>query len=262
MIERVGLFVFSGTGNSLWVAKELAKDLPNCEILQIPSADPKRSLDFTHIGIVTPVHMWGPPLLVSQFVRKIPDKREQYQFAVAVNAGQVANTLVILNTDIQSTGGQFSAGFALQMPSNYIMWHGAIPKSEQEALFDKCKARLPAIVQCVRQRVVRPLERGPLWQRVLLSGVGHRISTPHVAKMAKSFTVNNDCIHCGICTKICPTQNIEDDGKTLHWGKNCTQCLACLQWCPATAIEFDDKTAGKKRYHHPEISPTELMQRA
>jgi MinD superfamily P-loop ATPase len=58
---------------------------------------------------------------------------------------------------------------------------------------------------------------------------------------------------------VCQVENIEmKDGKPT-WLHHCEQCLACLQWCPQEAIQVGRKTEGRKRYHHPEITASDLM---
>ena len=61
------LFYFTGTGNSLYVAKQI-EDNP----ISIPQAIHNDSLDFSadRIGIVTPVYGHEVPPMVKEFLRK------------------------------------------------------------------------------------------------------------------------------------------------------------------------------------------------
>ncbi|MCK5132210.1 MAG: EFR1 family ferrodoxin [Candidatus Sabulitectum sp.] len=76
----------------------------------------------------------------------------------------------------------------------------------------------------------------------------------------RKFTLNETCNSCGICEKVCQVGNIEMKNGKPNWLHSCEQCLACLQWCPQEAIQVGRKTAGRKRYHHPEIKASDLMQ--
>ena len=40
------------------------------------------------------------------------------------------------------------------------------------------------------------------------------------------------CVSCGICTKICPVDNIQSTSSGAVIGPRCSRCLACLHWCP------------------------------
>ena len=73
------------------------------------------------------------------------------------------------------------------------------------------------------------------------------------------FSINESCVGCGLCDKICPVNNIEIvDGKPqfLH---HCDHCLGCLNLCPQDAINWKDKTVGKKRYKNSHVTVKELI---
>lgn len=73
----------------------------------------------------------------------------------------------------------------------------------------------------------------------------------------KKFYANDNCIGCGICKKVCNTQNIKLDVKPI-WGENCNQCLACINLCPVKAIQYGKGTEKKGRYKNPNININEL----
>jgi ferredoxin len=75
----------------------------------------------------------------------------------------------------------------------------------------------------------------------------------NISLITKGYNVNNSCIGCGICQKICPVKNIEIVNKRPIFNNKCEQCLACIQYCPQQAINYKDKTQERKRYKNPEI---------
>lgn len=78
--------------------------------------------------------------------------------------------------------------------------------------------------------------------------------------MMNSFVVTRDCNGCGVCEKICPTQNIEiKDGRAVH-GKTCAACYACMHWCPAFATKLKFRPLRrKKQYTHPEVALRDIV---
>ena len=76
---RTRLFYFSGTGNSLKIAHDIAGNIEDSEIVHIEKAI-NRDLKFTdeNVGIIYPVYMMGLPLIVADFVKKIPLTRDNY----------------------------------------------------------------------------------------------------------------------------------------------------------------------------------------
>ena len=93
------IFYYTGTGNSLWTARRLASLLEEAQCVSMKRCtDVKIACGAQRIGLVFPVHIWGVPPPVVEFVRRLNVNTSQYLFAMAVNAGQVAATLIQLQS--------------------------------------------------------------------------------------------------------------------------------------------------------------------
>jgi ferredoxin len=256
---KTDLFYYTGTGNSLWVARILATALGAAEIIpisRITGKSPDEGADA--VGIIFPVHMWGLPRRVIALVDALARDPSRYYFAVAVNAGQVAATLLQLKKLMQSKGLSLSTGFEIAMPSNYIPWGGPGPEEKRTGRFEAARVKLEAIAAAVANREAAPVERGPLWQNVLFTLL-NGLAYSHVPGMDKSFWVDEKCNACGICKTICPCGNIDLRPDKPTWLHHCEQCLACIQWCPQEAIQFGKKTPRYERYHHPEVTLQDMI---
>lgn len=251
MSPAATIYYFSGTGNSLWTAQQIAKELSGARI--VPMTAPVDGGDAGVLGFVFPVHMWGLPRRVIEFVDNLKIDPSTYCFAVAVNAGQVSRTLVQLRNRLARRGLSLSLGRSVVLPSNYIPWGG--PGSD-ESIREKIRSAqttIREVVRAVRDRETAAMDQGPLWQRILFTAI-YRMSFSHVSTMDRKFFSEDSCTGCGVCVKICPAKNIRlADGRPV-WGGHCEQCLACLQWCPEQAIQYGPKTKAYKRYHHPEVT--------
>jgi len=75
----------------------------------------------------------------------------------------------------------------------------------------------------------------------------------------KKFNVNDDCIGCSICEKICLVKNIKLSGKRPIWNGDCVDCMACINNCPRNAINIGKSTIKKNRYKNPYIKLEELL---
>jgi len=122
---KTDLFFTTGTGNSLWAARTVADELSNAELIPMlwAAGNPVQS-QADAVGIIFPVHIWGLPQQVITFVNALAIDTSKYYFALAVNAGQVAATLLQLKKIMKSRWLFLSSGFDIVMPSNYIPWGG------------------------------------------------------------------------------------------------------------------------------------------
>ena len=255
------LYVYTGTGNSLWIARRLALELKEAAIEFIPFLTRDFKVEADRVGIIFPVHIWGLPAHVIRFINYLQVKPETYLFALGVNAGQPAATLLQLQKLLSSRGRSLAVGYSFVMPSNYIPWGGPGPIENQQRLFSEAQERVKAIAGTILRGERKAVDRGPLWQNIILSWM-NRISFRSVRKMDKKFWVDDKCNDCGICSKVCPAGNIEMINEKPSWLHRCEQCLACLQWCPQEAIQYGKKTANYPRYHHPEVVLKDILDQA
>jgi ferredoxin len=254
---KTHIYYFSGTGNSLNVARLLAEELGDCEIRFIPEVIGKE-LDpsFDRIGFVFPVYGWGLPLIVRDFLKKV--RTDKYTFAVANYGGRPAGTLAQAERILKDNGTELKCSMGLRMPDNCIIISGAQPAEKRDEILRNARARvreIAAVIKDGRQCV----ERGSSIENWLLSGVMYGKAEGKFRTNDSAFKVDDRCKSCGSCVKICPVNNITlSDGRP-QWHHKCEQCLACLHWCPGEAIQIGNKTTKKKRYRNPSVSREDMI---
>jgi ferredoxin len=258
---KIRLYVYTGTGNSLWIARQLALELKEATLEFMPNLSRDLKVEADGVGIIFPVHIWGLPNHVVQFINHLQAKPETYFFALAVNAGQPAATLLQLQKLMSTRKWSLALGYSIVMPSNYIPWGGPGPIDTQQRLYREAQEKLKAIAGPILRGERKKVDKGPLWQNILFSWI-YKMSFRSVHKLDKNFWVDNKCNSCGICLKVCPASNIEMINERLAWLHRCEQCLACLQWCPQEAIQYGKKTVNYQRYHHPEVILEDMLEQA
>jgi ferredoxin len=261
MVMKTTIFYFTGTGNSLKIAKDIASQLGDTALVPVQKAI-KETVDLSadRIGLVFPVYMWGMPSIVAEFARKMKTGKEKYVFAVATYGGTPGGTLLNLSRALKENGARLSAGFGIQMPGNYIPLYGALPEGKQKKEFAKAAEKVKQFVDIIRMcGSCKPKTSGFLFNTVL--SLVYKVSMPRIHKMDKSFIALDSCTTCGICYQVCPVENIKIENGKPVWLGQCEQCMACIQFCPVEAIQYGKKTEGKKRYHHPEIKLSEIKNR-
>jgi formate hydrogenlyase subunit 6/NADH:ubiquinone oxidoreductase subunit I len=62
----------------------------------------------------------------------------------------------------------------------------------------------------------------------------------HVSLASKEITIDEDiCVHCGLCTGVCPTEalNLDPESFKLNFTRSrCIVCEQCIPTCPVQAI--------------------------
>jgi Pyruvate/2-oxoacid:ferredoxin oxidoreductase delta subunit len=63
--------------------------------------------------------------------------------------------------------------------------------------------------------------------------------------------VNDSCVRCAICYRVCPADNIRVTGLGVQFSDHCEVCYACLHNCPMNAIHMpDEKSTARFRNEH------------
>ncbi len=255
------IIYFTGTGNSLAVARHLAEKLDQTDITSaakmIGLPDPK--LDTETCGFIFPVYCQDAPEILRRLVGRIQLPANAYVYAIATHNGDVGYSHFTLDRILRKNGQRLQAGFAVLMPGNSITpFNSTNSDEETQRRINAAAARIQEIAEDVIKKASLPFE-GSGSLRKHLKGLRNMFRHKVIYKVPQNFWVNDDCNHCGFCIRICPENNIRDDSKTLSWGKHCQMCQACIHWCPMSAVQNGSGTHERKRYHHPDVSIADMF---
>lgn len=256
------IFYFTGTGNSLAVAKDIANELEDSELISIPAViNGEIKSNNPSIGLVFPVYMWGIPNMVVDFVNKLDLAPDQYVFAVTTCAGQPGETLIQLKRILQKKNSDLHAGFAVREASNTIQSDIIFIKiarliERNEKITKSGVERLEGIIEAIKNKKEHEPETSSLllnkFGKIVYKGGMSRINT-----MGK-FWADENCNLCLNCGRICPSNNIEIYDDKPYWNQNCEFCQACVQWCPKEAIHIEREDLNR-RYHNPAIKLKDMI---
>ena len=254
------LYYFSGTGNTLMLARLLAKELDDAEIINIVSCKEPVVPEADAVGILFPVYAFGLPKIMRDFVNnKLEIAENTYVFSLTNFAGAgAAAASKQLKSLLFLKGVKLNARFWVPMPSNYIPFGGAESQQKQNKRFLSAADRIKKIAEIIKKQPENYFykrNRIPLF----IANICNNMFIKSCGKDAKKFYVNGKCNGNGICAKICPTNNIKMVEGNPVWGSNCEQCMACLQWCPYGAIQIRGVPENRPRYHNPGIEIEDLI---
>lgn len=250
------IYFFTGTGNSLKVAKDIAKELPDCDLVAIhKGVETQIPYDLERIGFVFPAYYWGLPAMVADFMRNthFPEQGSTYLFAVATYGGMPGNAISLAGALLLEKGIRLNYGAGIRMFANAVTHYNMSKRVDK--ITRKSDKKVLTVVGNIKNRKARHMPSiNKLIYRPYLNSIGRIHTTDN------GFNVSSDCISCGICRDVCPAKNITLENRKPVFHHQCESCLACIQHCPKRAINFKDKTQNRRRYTHPQIGHKEISQ--
>ena len=234
--RRVVLY-FTGTGNCLYVARQLAGK--EGEILSIPQLvkEERYSIEADEVGIVYPVYGHMPPNMVRRYIEKA-DIRAPYKFAVLTYGNRKCNAVEIWDEISRRASRPFDYISTLIMVDN---WLPNFDMNEQMLIDKKIPENLGKISGDIdsRRKWHEPVTEEEREQhRGFLERSGVDPSVGFIVRCEESFEVSGDCIGCGACVSLCPRGNYAMTPEGVRMNGDCEFCFACIQNCPQKAILF------------------------
>jgi ferredoxin len=257
MVEKVDIFVYSGTGNTLKVARCIGEAAEAggtaYEIRMIDKASGPE--EYKHapgrlLGLMAPTIGAIQPVSFFSFILRLPRGNGQKAFLAGTGAwtrvgpvflpGYVGFGLYLAALFLIIKGYKVVAVAGFGMPHN---WTTLIPPYRRK-LEEKINEEIPVPAEkfasdiLAGKRVFRrigdlvfTLAIFPLPLLFIL--VGHLF-------LAKTMFAGSSCNGCGFCAENCPRGAIKMYGgrsKRPYWTFKCEQCMRCAGFCPMKAVE-------------------------
>jgi ferredoxin len=256
------IFYFSGTGNSLYIAKNIAEHAGE-KLISISDEMNKKCDCYKYalnrdevIGFVYPVYAWAPPKIVLQFIEKLKLNNyiDNYIFSVATCGDNIGNTMKVIENSLSKKDLTLSSGFSVVMPNNYIILFDVDSKELEEKKLlaaEKTLEKINAVI-ADRKKDIFEIRKG-FFPSILTNMINPLFNKKAID--TKKFYANENCTGCGLCQKVCNSRNINISAdKKPRWGEHCLQCMACIHYCPVKAVQYGKSTIHKGRYTNPYIT--------
>lgn len=241
------IFYFSGTGNSLNMAREIAEKLDG-KLMPIVKAMNIEEFNDEVIGVVVPIYCMDIPNIVKEFLEKVKFSKESYIFQVVTCGGVEGIAFNTTKKILEKKDLKLSYGFTAVLPDNSI----AFPTKEEKKIefLKKENSYINSITLAVKERVDNSNEIKKTIKNLLMSKVLKK-GFNFIYKIDNKDIDKSKCIKCGICEKVCPLSNIYKEEENFIIGKHCENCFACAQWCPKRAISIGKLNINDKtQYTH------------
>ena len=249
------IFYFTATGNSLYVARELAGE--SGQLLSIPQIIKDEHLDFEadEIGFVFPDYAASAPLMVREFVSKAHFKA-QYIFSVITFGNFAANVADWWDDFCKEKGMQNHYINTLLMVDNYLP---VFDMNQQMKIDKKISENLTQIVNDIashREYVshVDADDRMKEWLK--------RLQESHFPMEAERLLRLNTetCIACGTCAAVCPHGNFRMTDTYAEFSGSCEYCLACVHACPQKALTLERERNPQARFRNENVSLRDIKE--
>lgn len=238
------IFYFTSTGNCLYVAKRIGGDL--CSVPQMMKTNTYEFKDDA-IGLVFPTYGFGMPRIVRRFLEKA-SWEANYTFAIATYGNLTGAVLPNLERFAAERGKKFDYMNTLLMVDNYLPNY-KIEDQLAKLPEKRIEEQLAQIVGDINNRKTNK-PTATFSQKLSTALIQAGANAFMNGKNAQNYIVNERCTKCGICSKVCPTANIEVKDQVI-FQEHCEACLGCVHLCPQNAIHLkNEKSTTRFRNEH------------
>lgn len=244
------ILYFTGTGNSKYVAKQIAK-VTGDEIISMNDRIKEGRYDTLSSTrpyvFVVPTYAWRIPRIVENFINKTSLEGNKKAYFLMTCGTETGNAVHYLKKLCLDKGLEFMGNATIIMPENYIAMYPVPDQEESWKIIKNAEPSIQKAAECIKnEKSFQPEKITTAWkiQSKLINPVFYSVFVKD-----KGFYSTPSCISCAKCVKVCPVNNVQLVDKKPVWNGNCTHCMACICACPKEAIEYKNKSQGKPRYY-------------
>lgn len=244
------LYVFSGTGNTFFVATEILKnynshnvslDIYNLENIDVVSSQAK--YDFLIIGF--PTYVCNAPKLVIDFIKKLPEVKDK-PIILFSTVSRTKTNFDFLKKILEKKNYLVISNFYYNLPSNVNFLFNKEVNTDDE---------INKMIETTKQKIKEDIDlllsgRSEYKKNNLLFNLFNPLLLKSQTKKNKKswYWDKESCDFCGLCAEVCPTKNItiKKEKRKVSFSNNCLFCTRCYNFCPKNAIHYKTKTKTKK----------------
>ena len=247
------VFYFTGTGNSLYIAKQIEKNP-----LSIPQMIHRKPLNYQDdsIGIVSPVYGHELPRMVKDFLQKAVFQ-SKYFYIILTYGNRHGGAAELAKNFCDNCGIKVNYINVIQMVDNWLPGFDMEEEKKTDKNIERQLLHIIDDLNAGKNMIARVTEEDRAAQQQLLERMNQTL--PRLWQHL--FKITEHCIGCGICQKVCPSASTQlMEGTAVYFSGNCQTCLACVHACPqkAIALTIPEKNP-RARYRNEHISLQEII---
>lgn len=250
---KLDLHCFSGTGNTVQVARWMAQESNSeFEIRMIGNSRPPEESGSDLTGMLYPTHGFTAPWAVIRYAARMPRVKGKKLFLVATRGMSRPGPLFVIGAELSANmviavimlfkGYRIQGITGIDMPQNWTALFWGLHSKNVKHIHDRAKLKSKKFIQKIisgkkeiftlNNVIMSLLGLALLPVSFLYIAVGHFL-------LAKLMFVNGKCNGCGVCASNCPVNGIFMIGRKHipYWKFSCESCMRCINYCPQNAIE-------------------------
>lgn len=245
------IFYYTGTGNSLSVAKSIGG-----ELISIPQVMKSKELYFKSdaIGIVFPIYGLEAPKKVQEFISKVKIEAD-YIFAIGTYGNSPGAAMSNLEKLAEKNDFHFDYLNYLLMVDNCLPIFN-IDKQIENLPKKNVEKNLEIIINEIKNKEKKYAKESVLG-KIITSVYGAYARRTYTGNEAKKYIVGDNCTRCGTCARGCPAGNIIVSNK-VEFKDKCELCQSCIHLCPQNAIHLKNEK-NNTRWRNPEVALSEII---
>ena len=243
---------FSATGNTEFIAKELAKRLDD-ECVNLVTRIKNQDFSTIHSDkpfvICAPVYVCEIPRFMTKYLKKQEFSGSKDVYFILTSGGYCGPSGNLLKKIFRAKKMNCHGHAEFKMPRNYVA-SDAYPMLEKDAVEERILNSYEQVEQVAEDiRSGNKLKARHVFLFETIITVPFNPVWCKLKFTAKDFYAEDSCIGCGKCEKLCPLNNINIVDSKPVWSEQCTHCMACIGNCPVDAIQYGDITKDKESYN-------------
>ena len=192
------------------------------------------------------------PSFINEFIRNTSFEGNKKIYFIFTSGGYSGICSTLAKSMVRKKGLEYMGAADFKMPRNYIA-NDTYPELTIEEInrrIDTSYKLVPEIADLIKneQRLVKRSKH--VWLFELIITLPFTPVWTRIKQGVKKFRVDDRCVGCGKCARLCPLNVIQlDENKIPVWEADmCAHCMSCIQNCPVEAIDYGNITPTKKRY--------------
>ena len=250
--KNVQLCYFTGTGNTRLMALTVSGSLTEAgfrvhltEIRNgiMPETDPEEET----LGILFPVFGLSLPFPVKAYLKQLPKTKSGTCFLLANAHSNTGESLRHAAGILRTRGYRLLGSVGTYTPSSSLITEETEPEEQAREMRAAAVKKAAEFTEALLSGEPR-FESESIGRKEKGMALFFRLAMPGF--LLKRTETAASCTSCGLCTRICPMDNITmKNGRPVR-GSRCAVCLRCLNFCPENAVRMWN-SGGRRQYREP-----------